>query len=115
MPSDLVLSIQSAALFPSARDLPYFLLQSLTDKQLVPVSEKSLSSVADDATEAQSPPTPAVYCAAPPQYPPIAGARARENGITHNLMSHFVDMSNPGGFGVIMNVGELLAWIISRS
>ena len=67
--------------------------------------------MADGATEVQNPPTPVVYSATPPQYPPIAGARARENGITNNLMTDFVDMNNPEGFGVVMNLGELMAWI----
>ena len=72
------------------------------------------SSVLDDATEAQNPPTSVVYCFAPPKYPPIAGVHARENGITHNLMTDFVDMGNAEGFGVVMNLGELMTWIVSR-
>jgi hypothetical protein len=54
-----------------------------------------------------------VYGVAPPAYPPIAGARAREKGVAHNLMSHFVDMTNPAGFGVVMDLGEFMSWIAS--
>jgi len=88
--------------------------QSLTDKQLVQISETPASSVAvDDGTQVQNPPTSFVYQVAPPLYPPIAGVRARERGIAHNLMTDFVDMNNPDGFGVVMNLGELMAWIVS--
>ncbi|OCH90302.1 hypothetical protein OBBRIDRAFT_812793 [Obba rivulosa] len=33
------------------------------------------------------------YTAPPPAYPPLCGARARERGVTHNLMDAFVAMS----------------------
>jgi hypothetical protein len=91
------------------RDLPKSCsVQSLTDKQLVPVSETTASSVADNATGVQNPST------SQPQYPPIVGVRAGEKGITHNLMTDFVDMSNLEGFGVVMNLGELMTWIVGR-
>lgn len=109
-------SIQSVALFPSLpRALPRFgSVQSLTDKQVVPASETSLPSEVDGATGVQNPLVSPVYSFAPPIYSPIAGVRARENGIAHNLMTDFVDMNNSEGFGVIMNLGELMAWIVSR-
>lgn len=88
-------------------------VQSLTDKQLVPALEMSPSSVADNATEVQNPSTAPVYQVAPPSHPPIAGVRATERGITHNLMTDFVDVSNPEGFGVVMNLWELMAWVTS--
>jgi len=69
--------------------------------------------VADCAAEAQNQSTSFVYQVAPPMYPPIAGARAREKGIAHNLMSDFVDMSHSGGFGVVMDLGEFMSWIAS--
>ncbi|KAF9646275.1 hypothetical protein BDM02DRAFT_3130510 [Thelephora ganbajun] len=81
---------------------------------VVPISEISASSVPDDATEVQNLSTSVVYKAAPPLYPPIAGVRARENGIVNNLMTDFVDMSNPKGFGVVVNLEELMTWIVSQ-
>jgi len=81
---------------------------------VVAISEISASVVDDAATpEVQHSPTPVVYQAAPPIYPPIAGVKAREMGIVHNLMTDFVDMNNPEGFGVVMNLGELMTWIAS--
>jgi hypothetical protein len=70
--------------------------------------------VPDDATEVQNPSTSVVYMVTPPLHPPIAGVRARENSIAHNLMTDFVDMSNSGGFGVVMNLEGLMAWVVSR-
>jgi len=81
---------------------------------VVPASETSLSSVADGTIGVQNSPASAVYAVAPPLYPPIAGVRARENGVAHNLMTDFVDMNNSEGFGVVMNLGELMAWVASR-
>jgi hypothetical protein len=71
--------------------------------------------VADDATGILNPPTSAaVYRVLPPQYPPIAGDRAREKGITHNLMTDFVDMNHLEGLGVVTNLGEFMVWIDVR-
>lgn len=81
---------------------------------VVPVSEKSDSSVAEDIAGVQNPSVSIVYYAAPPLYPPIAGVRARENGIVHNLMTDFVDMNNPEGFGVVMDLEEFMMWVASR-
>lgn len=82
-------------------------------KQLVLTPEETPSSADDGVAQVQSPPTSFVYQVAPPIYPPIAGVRARENGVTHNLMSDFVDMANLEGSGVVMNLGEFMSWIIS--
>ena len=68
----------------------------------------------DDAAEAQNPSTHVVYHVTPPLYLPIAGARAREKGVDDNLMTDFVDMNNPEGFGVVMNLEELITWVVSR-
>ena len=68
----------------------------------------------DNAIEVQNPETSVVYEAAPPLYPPIAGIRARERGVAHNLMTDFVDMDNPNGFGVVMSLAEFATWIVSR-
>jgi len=81
---------------------------------VVPASETAASSVAEEAIEVQNPPASVVYQAAPPLYPPIAGPRATENGIAHNLMTDFVDMNNPNGFGVVVNLEEFMIWIASR-
>lgn len=81
---------------------------------VVPASERSESPVADQAIEVQNPSASVLYRVAPPPYPPIAGVRAREKGITHNLISDFVDMNNPDGFGVVANLEEFMAWIASR-
>jgi len=78
------------------------------------VPEPSVSLVTDNATEAQNPSTFVGYHVAPPPYPPIAGVRARGKGVAHNLMTDFVDMNNPGGFGVVMNLEELMTWVVSR-
>ena len=72
--------------------------------------------MADNAIGVQNPASAsALYSATPPQYPPIAGVRAREQGITHNLMTDFVDMSmsDPQGFGVVMNLGELMTLVVA--
>jgi len=113
-------SIQSSRLrrqfpFPSC-DLPKSGSGSGADanEQLVPGSETSESSVADGAIGVRNPSSaPAIYYATPPQYPPIAGVRAKENGITHNLMTYFVDMSNPQGFGAVMSLEELMTWVVA--
>lgn len=73
--------------------------------------------MADGAIGVQNPSESSVsvlYSVTPPQYPPIAGVRAREQGIGHNLMTDFVDMSSdPQGFGVVMNLGELMTWVFA--
>ena len=68
--------------------------------------------MADQPIEAQIPSASVVYRVPPPLYPPIAGVRARENGIVDNLMTHFVDVNNPNGFGVVMNLEELMKRIV---
>ena len=65
-----------------------------------------------DAIGVQNPSASVLYSAAPPEYPPIAGVRARENGIVHNLMTGFVDMSNSQGFGVVVNLEEFMTWVV---
>lgn len=82
-------------------------------EQLVLAPEETPSSVDDCAPEVQNASTSLVYQVAPPMYPPIAGVRARERGIAHNLMSDFVDMSHSGGLGVVMDLGEFMSWIAS--
>ena len=70
--------------------------------------------MADDAIGVQNPSSASVlYFATPPQYPPIAGVRAREEGITHNLMTDFVDMTDSQGSGVVMNLEELMTWVVA--
>jgi len=81
---------------------------------VVPASEKSESSVAECTAEAQNPSASVVYYVAPPLYPPIAGVRAREKNVVHNLMTDFIDMNGQKGFGVVMNLEELMKWIVSR-
>ena len=34
-------------------------------------------------------------------------------GIVNNLMTDFVDMNNSAGFGVVVNLEELMTWIVS--
>ena len=83
-------------------------------KQLVLAPDETPSSATDGcAAGVQGPSTAFVYQVAPPIYPPIAGVRARETGVAHNLMSDFVDMANSEGFGVVMNLGEFMSWIVS--
>ena len=70
------------------------------------------------------------YGKPPPAYPALRGLKARELGITHNLMSSFVTMSASGTrkphppkpedgvgvpvaqqFGKVMDMDEFLLWI----
>jgi len=81
---------------------------------VVPVSGTSVSSVADNAIEVQNLSASVIYHAIPPLHPTIAGTRATENGIAHNLMTAFVDMNNPEGFGVVAGLEEFMIWIASR-
>lgn len=74
----------------------------------------SESSIAENDIEVQNPSASVIYHATPPLYPPIAGTRATENGIAHNLMSDFVDMNTPEGFGVVVGLEEFMIWIASR-
>ena len=51
-----------------------------------------------------------VYQSPPPLYPPIQGPAAVEAGITHNLLSHYVDMSHQdasGTYGTVFSRGEI--------
>jgi hypothetical protein len=104
---------------PHPSHLPEFMFlfnhRALTaDKQLVPLSEAPASSSVDsNAAEVQNSSTSVVYYAPPPLYPPIAGIRARERGIADNLMTDFVDVDNPNGFGVVMSLADLMTWIVS--
>jgi len=70
-------------------------------------------SNAGATVEVQNLSTSVVYQAPPPLYPPIAGIRARERGIVDNLMTDFVDMNDPNGFGVVMGLAEFMTWIVS--
>lgn len=54
---------------------------------------------------------PVVYIAPPPLYAPICGESALEEGITNNLMTHYVSMSEvemngTDAYGVVLNRDE---------
>jgi len=51
-----------------------------------------------------------VYHSPPPLYLPIQGPAAVEAGITHNLLSHYVDMSHQdasGTYGTVLSRDEI--------
>ncbi|KAL4068081.1 N-terminal glutamine amidase-domain-containing protein [Scleroderma yunnanense] len=51
------------------------------------------------------------YASKPPPYPCISGPLAAANGVTHNLMSHFVEMDvDIERFGSVMDFESFLAW-----
>ncbi|KAL0947067.1 hypothetical protein HGRIS_013208 [Hohenbuehelia grisea] len=53
------------------------------------------------------------YHSIPPAYPPIVGAKAKELGVSNNLMASFVSMvltGDGGGFGEIMELDAMLIW-----
>ncbi|THH32980.1 hypothetical protein EUX98_g1205 [Antrodiella citrinella] len=67
-----------------------------------------------------------LYYAPPPSYAPLCGARAREKGISHNLMNSFVsmkasrtddpisvdpDMIDPTIYGEVMDCKTFLTWL----
>ncbi|KAH7889256.1 N-terminal glutamine amidase-domain-containing protein [Phlebopus sp. FC_14] len=54
-------------------------------------------------------PKPQYFAKAPP-YPCICGPSAAEQGIKHNLMSHFVSMVADEGFGSVMDFSSFVAW-----
>lgn len=63
-----------------------------------------------------------MYTAPPPPYPPLCGPGATEQGVAHNLMTHFVhmgdgllnqvDMSSTDSdqFGVVSDLDGLVNW-----
>jgi len=67
-----------------------------------------------------------IYMSPPPEYPPLAGAKARERGITNNLMESFVRMdARPAAtgdklysglaedsFGVVIDLDEFMAMLL---
>lgn len=97
--------------------------------QLLSVSEPVAAS---DITHSQHLPPDTVpqYIRPTPTYPALCGLKARELGITHNLMSSFVTMSSTAQaqkypsrtgdntgvpvaeqFGKVMDMDEFLLWI----
>jgi len=49
------------------------------------------------------------YVVPPPLYEPIQGRLALENGVTHNLMTEFVNMSSTA-IGVVVDIQTFAAW-----
>lgn len=92
-----------------------------------PTSESGSQTLAGTPnTETPAPQHQHQYWTPPPPYPALCGLKARELGVTHNLMSSFVAMSaQPAGsgedagagvkaaeqFGKVMDVDEFLLWI----
>ena len=53
------------------------------------------------------------YSAPPPRYPPICGKNAKQNGVTHNLMSHFVSMDQSDElYGKVLNFESFFSWAV---
>jgi hypothetical protein len=52
----------------------------------------------------------ALYRASPPPYPPLCGRKARERGVTNNLMSHFVGMEqSDDGPGIVVEFSQMIS------
>jgi hypothetical protein len=49
------------------------------------------------------------YAVPPPQYEPIQGRLALENGVTHNLMTEFVNVSSTT-IGVFVDIQMFAMW-----
>lgn len=106
------------------------LIEPLDEKLINPANvedQVGLDGYQSPSSTPHAPDPQPFYRSAPPRYPPLCGRRARELGVTHNLMDSFVAMTAASvsscrrtdagkvdaqqGYGEVMDITGFVHWL----